>query len=690
MKEHYFLIEIGTDELPPKILKKLGIDFSNYIKSEFINKKIYFNKIKWFASPRHLAVTAKILGIQQKKFFYKNNHNNCCNSNYNALNNKVKIKDSLINTNKDTKSCSDNLLKNNCIQHNKNFKNLLLKLVNNALEKLIHYKMMKWSNVPIPFVRPVHTVTMLLDSCLITGRFFEINIDRIIQGHRFIKNNKIIINHAKDYPHCLSKKGYVIADYNIRKQTIKIAIQKQASKLGGVVDIKDDNFLEEITASIEWPIILFGRFNKQFLSLPAEVIIHIMKEHQQYFPVYNIIDGMLLPCFIFVTNTITDDYNKIIVGHENILKARFIDVEFFFKKDSQYRLEEYIPKLNSILFHRKLGSLRDKTFRVSELSGWIAKQIDVDFLQAERAGYLCKCDLMTDMVLEFPKLQGIIGMYYSRRDGEINEVAIAQKEHYEPQCAKDPIPTGKISCIVSIADKIDTISGIFGIKELPTSSRDPFALKRSAVGILNIIIQKKMSLNLINLINKSVKLYGSIFSNTDYIRDEIHKFMFKRLFLCYCLQGYRSDIITSVLNIKNDNIISYSAHIQAIHDFCTFRVKEYTQLRAIYKRISNILKNHDISCNSEAIQTSLLNLIEEKNLFTQILDVNKKIESLFIKKRYDLALLEISKLSLSVDNFLNKIIVMDNNSKVKINRLTLINMTKSLILKVINFSVLQK
>lgn len=673
MKEHDFLVEIGTDELPSKILKNLGTSFFNYIQDEFKRHHISYNTIKWFASPRHLAITAKI-SIVKKNINYSNTTNN--NS-----------KNTIIQMQCSHKQC---LWKENDI-YNQNFKYLLINTVNNVLKKLMNYKTMRWGDIQIPFIRPIQTITMLLDSNLIEGNFFKIDINRISYGHRYIKNNTITINHAHDYPEILMKKGFVIVDYNMRKKIIQTEIEKQATNLGGVVDMKDSNFIDTITASIEWPVILFGRFNKRFLSLPPEVIVHIMKEHQKYFPVYNIIGGILLPCFIFVINTITNNYKKIISGHENILQTRFIDAEFFLKNDNRYRLEEYIPKLSSILFHRKLGNLRDKAYRIEKLSGWIAEQINEDILQAKRAGYLCKCDLITDMVLEFPKIQGIIGMYYARRDGESEKVAIAQKEHYQPQCIDNAIPTEKISCIVSIADKIDTISGIFGVQELPTSSRDPFALKRSASGILSIIIQKKIPLNLTNLIHESVKLYGPYLTQYELIEKNIKNFMYKRLCAYYLLQGYELDIIKSVLNIQYDNIIDCTAKIHTIHEFRTIKQQQYLRLHTIYKRISNILKTKDIAFSKKKIeiQSFLLQEPIEKLLFTQINNVNIKNNVFFKKQNYNLALMEIVQLSELVNNFLDNIIVMDKNYDIKINRLSLLQSAKSLISKLIDYSSLQ-
>lgn len=692
MIEHTFLIEIGTDELPPKILKKLSQDLSAHIVYEFNQNNIHCNNTKWFAAPRHLATKTKIKISENSPWSMQNHnfYNPIHNTTLTSFNNN---KDNLhIATNHNDKQpyqfCKNNLLQKQN-ENKKNFNDLLLSIVKQSLKKLINYKMMKWSNVHTPFIRPVHTVTILLDSQLITGHLFEINIDRILHGHRYIQHNKIIINHANDYPDILKTKGCILVDYDLRKNILQKNVEKCASNLGGVVDIRNEKFLEEITSLIEWPMVLSGKFDKKFLNLPPEVIIHIMQKNQKYFPVYNIIDGILLPCFIFVVNTITKNYKKIITGHENIIKARFTDAEFFLKNDNQHHLEEYIPKLNSILFHSKLGSMREKVDRITELSAWIANQINENVFQAKRAGYLCKCDLISDMVREFPELQGIIGMHYARRDGETEQVALAQKEHYQPKCVTDTVPKERISCIVSISDKIDTISGIFGIEKFPTHNKDPFALKRSAIGILNIISQQKLSLNLTNLIHKSVKLYGTYFTNKISVINNIHNFMYNRLCSYYLSQGYKLNIIKSVININLANIIAYEKQIKAIDNFCKLKPQEYNQLHLIYKRISNILKKQNTLFDNKNIQNSLLNNPKEIELFLKTINKEKEITLLCEKNQYQDALIKLTLLSSSIHIFLDNVIIMDNNEQIRINRLILLNKLKKLILKVINIPILE-
>ncbi|URJ23954.1 glycine--tRNA ligase subunit beta [Blochmannia endosymbiont of Camponotus sp.] len=694
MKVCTFLVEIGTESLPSKILKKLGKDFFYQIISGFKKNNFVYDKVNWFASSCRLAVKANLI-IKSDS----NNTNIECvdqsdtSDTYDKYINNTDTQINHIVNNMNVRSdvCANNFQKilecDRNIGIHKNLKYLLCKIISSALEKLSNYEMMRWSDIDVPFIRPVRTVTMLLDTYLIPGCFFGIKTDRVLYGNRCMEDDKITLEHADHYPDVLIKNGWVIADYDTRKNTICAEIEKEARKLGGVVDVQDANsLLEEVTSLVEWPVILSGQFNNKFLVLPREVILHIMRYDQKYFPVYNVIDGVLLPYFIFVSNTISDNYKKIINGHENVIIPRLMDAEFFLMQDNTCRLEDYIPKLNSVLFHRRLGTLRDKSWRIEELSGWIAEKIGIDIKQTRRAGYLCKCDLMSNMVFEFPSTQGTIGMYYARRDGESEEIALAQKEHYKPRFSKDKLPTTHISCAVSIADKMDTISGIFSVKELPKGNRDPFALKRSAIGILRILIYKKLPINLFDLIQKSVKLYGSQLMNTTVIND-IHNFMYNRLFSWYHSRGYKLDVIKSVLNVKSGNVVDIDARIQAVTDFFGLQKEENVKLNLIYKRISNILLKNKISYN-EDVQYFLLKIPEEICLAMEVISIEKRLQVLCADYRYYDALTVVITITSAVNAFFDNVMIMDENENVRINRLTLLNKVRNLFLKVADISLL--
>lgn len=684
MQKYIFLVEIGTEELPSKILKRLGCDFANYISNEFKkNDDINCIDIDWFVSPRHLAVKSKIR-ISNVDIIASIKELDKCN-----IQNVLRMTGVSNNQNEildfDTKEkyrYVKHIDQSNSVHH------LLCGIVNSALEKLKNYEMMRWGGVEAFFIRPVRNVTILLDTYLIRGCFFGVNTNRILYGHQLIQNNKIVINHANDYPSILLEKGQVIVDYNKRKEIIYLGVKEEAKKFGGFVNMENSSLLDEVTSLVEWPVVLSGKFDEKFLDLPSEVIHYIMQHDYKYFPVYNAIDGILLPCFIFVANVFTNNYKQIIIDYENVIKPRLMDAEFFFKKDDQYTLEDYISKLDSVLFHRELGSLRDKSNRISELSGWIAAKIGEDIEQAKRAGYLCKCDLVSSMVFEFPIVQGIIGMYYARRDGESEQIALAQKEHYNPRFVTDILPTTRISCAVALADRIDTISGMFGIKEFPKGDRDPFALKRSAFGILRILIQKKISLNLFDLIEESIKLYQSKLTNMAVIRD-IRLFMYKRLYLWYSAQNFKRDIIRSVLAVGYYDVLNVDMRMHAVSAFSALHRKDnILKLYFIYKRISSIIMDKQmLFC--EDFKNRLLEIPAEVRLASQFFLVEEKINVFLKSDEYYKALLLLVTMVDPVQIFFDKVIVIAENKEVRKNRLILLNKIKNLFLRIMDISLLQ-
>ncbi|URJ25115.1 glycine--tRNA ligase subunit beta [Candidatus Blochmannia ocreatus (nom. nud.)] len=698
MKEHVFLVEIGTEPLPYKILKKLGQDFFCGVVLNLKKNRLLYKEAVWFASSCRLAVKAKIIFKKNLNInnFNKNHLNKIFANEYSqrVFKNPKIISD--INMKDDTTNVVNTNLEEFVTSPEevevlyKNLQHLLYATVNNALKQLNNYKMMRWGSINTAFIRPVRTVTILLDSYIIPGCFFGIDIDRILYGNiNMVEQYKIVLEHAKDYPDVLIKSGWVIADYFKRKEMIKIAIEKEVKKLGGIVrsQDKDSILLDEVTSLVEWPVILYGKFNKKFLALPSEVILHIMRYDQKYFPVFSITQNdVLLPYFIFVANTVNNNYKNIVTRHEYVMDTRLIDAKFFWENDRKYRLEDYVSKLSSVLFHRKLGTLCDKSHRIEYLSAWIAGVIGIDVQKAKRAGYLCKGDLMSHMVCEFPSTQGIIGMHYAYRDGESSEIVLAQKEHYQPRFSMDRLPTIYTACVVSVADKMDTISGIFGIQELPKGNRDPFALKRLAVGILRILIYRKFPLNLSILIQESVKLYQEKLTNLTVIED-INNFMYKRLFFWYSTKGYRTDIIKAVLKVNSVDLIDVDRRLVAVSTFFTIQKEKSVILNVMYKRISNIILDKEIPCDMQ-IQYSLLKQAEEICLVNQLDMVERKMQVLCSQYRYYDALVDSVKIFDAVNKFFDKVIIINKNKHIQMNRLLLLNKIKSLFLKIIDISLL--
>lgn len=349
---------------------------------------------------------------------------------------------------------------------------------------------MRWGDKETQFIRPVKTLTMLLGDELVEGTILGVDSARTIRGHRFMGESEFTIDNADQYPAILEERGKVMADYEARKAIIVADAQKAAQEVGGIADL-DDELVEEVTSLVEWPVVLTASFEEKFLAVPVEALVYTMKGDQKYFPVYDA-EGNLVPKFIFVSNLISKDPSQIIAGNEKVVRPRLADAEFFFNTDRKRPLIDRLPQLETAIFQQKLGTIKDKTDRITELAGFIAAKIDADVDNAKRAGLLSKCDLMTSMVFEFTDTQGVMGMHYARHDGEAEEVALALNEQYMPRFAGDELPSTGVSAAVAMADKLDTLVGIFGIGQAPKGS-DPFALRRAALGVLRIIVEKAIT-----------------------------------------------------------------------------------------------------------------------------------------------------------------------------------------------------
>lgn len=512
MTTQNFLVEIGTEELPPKALKTLATSFADNVETELNQAGLSFDKIEWFAAPRRLAVKVLNLATQQpSKEIEKRGP--AVSAAFDAEGKPTKAAEGWargcgITVEQAERIATD---KGEWLVHRakiegQSTKNLLNDIVASALAKLPIPKPMRWADKTVQFIRPVHTVTMLLGNELIEGEILGVASARTIRGHRFLGEKEFEIQHADQYPQLLREKGSVVADFNERKAEILAKSQAKATALGGVADI-EESLLEEVTSLVEYPNVLAAKFEERFLAVPSEALVYTMKGDQKYFPIYDK-DGKLLPHFIFVSNINPEDPTAIIEGNEKVVRPRLTDAEFFFKTDLKQKLVDRLPRLETVLFQQQLGTLKDKTDRIEQLAGEIAKQIGADEAKAKRAGLLSKCDLMTNMVFEFTDTQGVMGMHYARHDGEDEEVAVALNEQYMPRFAGDELPKSLVASAVALADKFDTLTGIFGIGQAPKGSADPFALRRAALGALRIIVEKNLPLDLENIINYSIKTYG--------------------------------------------------------------------------------------------------------------------------------------------------------------------------------------
>jgi len=688
MTTQNFLVEIGTEELPPKALKTLATSFADNVEAELNQAGLSFDKIEWFAAPRRLAVKVLNLATQQpSKEIEKRGP--AVSAAFDAEGKPTKAAEGWargcgITVEQAERIATD---KGEWLVHRAKIegqptKNLLNGIVANALAKLPIPKPMRWADKTVQFIRPVHTVTMLLGDELIEGEILGVASARTIRGHRFLGEKEFEIQYADQYPQLLREKGSVVADFNERKAEILAKSQAKATALGGVADI-EESLLEEVTSLVEYPNVLAAKFEERFLAVPAEALVYTMKGDQKYFPIYDK-DGKLLPHFIFVSNINPEDPTAIIEGNEKVVRPRLTDAEFFFKTDLKQKLVDRLPRLETVLFQQQLGTLKDKTDRIEQLAGEIAKQIGADEAKAKRAGLLSKCDLMTNMVFEFTDTQGVMGMHYARHDGEDEEVAVALNEQYMPRFAGDELPKSLVASAVALADKFDTLTGIFGIGQAPKGSADPFALRRAALGALRIIVEKNLPLDLEDLVKKSAALFGDKLTNQNVVADVVD-FMLGRFRAWYQDEGIAVDVIQAVLARRPTRPADFDARVRAVSHFRTLDSAE--ALAAANKRVSNILAKADAAIG----EINLTACVEpaEKALAEAVLALRTEVQPLIAQGDYTAVLDKLANLRAPVDSFFDNVMVNAEDPELRQNRLAILNTLQGLFLQVADISLLQ-
>ncbi len=689
MTEETFLVEIGTEELPPKALRNLAESFAANFTAELDAASLAHGEVSWFAAPRRLALkVASLSASQPDREVEKRGPAVAAAFDANGIATKAaegwaRGCGITVDQAARLKTEKGEWLVYRAHVSGDSALTLLPAMVNAALAKLPVPKLMRWGASDIQFVRPVHTVTLLLGAALVPATVLGIASGRTLRGHRFMGAAEITLEHADQYPQRLLEQGKVMADYAARKAKIKQDAEQAARQIGGHADLSD-SLLEEVTSLVEWPVVLTAKFEEKYLAVPSEALVYTMKGDQKYFPVYDD-NGALLPNFIFVTNIESKDPQQIIAGNEKVVRPRLADAEFFFNTDRKQRLEDRLPRLETVLFQQQLGTLRDKTDRIQALTGWIAGQIGADVNHATRAGLLSKCDLMTNMVFEFTDTQGVMGMHYARYDGEAEDVAVALNEQYQPRFAGDALPSSRVACALAIADKMDTLAGIFGIGQHPKGDKDPFALRRAALGVLRIIVEKNLPLDLQTLTAEAVSLYGNKLSNRRVV-DEVIDFMLGRFRTWYQEEGHSVDTIHAVLARRPTRPADFDARMKAVSYFRT--LDEAAALAAANKRVSNILAKSSETLNDN-VQASLLRENEEIKLATFVTALNSKLQPYFAEGRYQDALIELAQLREAVDNFFEKVMVNADDQAIRINRLTLLAKLRELFLHVADISLLQ-
>ncbi len=688
MSVENLIIELGTEELPPKQLRTLAEAFRDGMKTQLEKADIAFESIDFLASPRRLAVSVKALSTgQADKVVEKRGP--AISSAFDDEGNATKAAQGWARSNGITVDQAERLktdkgewLLFKAQVKGQETKSLLAAMVDTALTKLPIAKPMRWGSSKLQFIRPTKTLTILLGSELIEATVLGCKSARIIRGHRFHCNKELVLDHADNYVSLLREEGFVIADYELRKSMVKEQVIAAATKENGVADI-DDDLLEEVSSIVEWPVTYVGSFEDKYLDVPAEALIYTMKDNQKYFPLLNN-DGKLMARFIFVSNIDSKDPIQVIEGNEKVVRPRLADAEFFYNQDQKVTLESRIDSLESILFQKQLGTLKEKSARIASLAAIIANKIGANTADSERAGLLCKTDLMTDMVLEFPDVQGVMGMYYARFDGESEDVAVALNEQYMPRYAGDQLPSSLVSCAVALADKFDTLVGIFGIGQIPKGDKDPFALRRAAIGALRIIVEKDLDLDLEDLVAASAVSYGD--KLTSDVSTSVVDFMLGRFNAWYQDKNVATDIVKSVMARRPTRPSDFNKRIEAV---TAFRALEASKtLSAANKRVGNILAKTDDAI-ADNIDTALLVEDAEKSLASVVEQLTTDLAPVFAVSDYNTALTQLAQLKDPVDEFFDNVMVMCEDNATKLNRLALLNKLRNQFLNVADISLLQ-
>ncbi|MBE3653965.1 glycine--tRNA ligase subunit beta [Vibrio navarrensis] len=689
-----FLIELGTEELPPKQLRTLAEAFAANFAAELKAADLAHEGIKWFATPRRLALkVANLAEGQADKVVEKRGP--AIAVAFDADGQPTKAAQGWARGNGITVEQADRLKtdQGEWLLYKQEVKGqeakaVVVELAAKALANLPIAKPMRWGDKETQFIRPVKTLTILFGDELIEGEILGVSSARTIRGHRFMGEAEFTIDSASQYPAILEERGKVIADYDARKATIIADAQKAAQQVGGVADLEDD-LVEEVTSLVEWPVVLTAKFEEKFLKVPSEALVYTMKGDQKYFPVYDA-EKKLLPNFIFVSNIESKEPRHVIEGNEKVVRPRLADAEFFFNTDRKSKLIDRLPQLETAIFQQKLGTIKDKTDRITELAGYIAEQIGADVEKSKRAGLLAKCDLMTSMVFEFTDTQGVMGMHYARHDGESEEVAVALNEQYMPRFAGDSLPTNGVSAAVAMADKLDTIVGIFGIGQAPKGS-DPFALRRASLGVLRIIVEYGYNLDLVDLVAKAKSLFaqedGTSRLTNENVEQDVIEFMLGRFRAWYQDEGFSVDIIQAVLARRPTKPADFDQRVKAVSHFRELDAAE--SLAAANKRVGNILAKFEGELPTE-IELSLLQEDAEKALAENVEVLTEALEPAFATGNYQQALSQLAALREPVDAFFDNVMVMADDEALKKNRLTLLNNLRNLFLQIADISLLQK
>ncbi len=701
MQTNDLLFEIGTEELPARLLKSLSTALAEGIAQGLKKAALEHGEIHSYATPRRLAIVVQALQNQQPNRAVERKGpalSAAFDSNGQptpALEGFIRSCHTTFENLTKIESEKGGWLVYRYEEVGKPIAELVPEIISKVLNTLPIPKPMLWGDQDIAFVRPVHWIVLMYGKEIIPATLLGLESGRTTYGHRFHSPKSLKITEAKQYNDLLKNNGFVIPDFDERQHIIRRQLElltttvhsrdETTEKFTGKA-IGTDKLLEEVTGLVEWPVAVIASFEPEFLTVPHEALIAAMEVHQKSFPLEDS-QHRLLPYFITISNIQSREPKEVVRGNERVMRARLADAKFFYETDCKRKLEARLEDLKNIVFQAKLGSLHDKSVRIQKLAEVIAKPLGCE-KSAARAGLLAKSDLASAMVGEFPELQGIMGDYYARNDQEPKEVATAIREHYLPRFAGDDLPATFEGCAVGLADRLDTLVGIFSLKQIPTGDKDPFGLRRAAVGILRILIEKQLSHNLYELLEIAQQNYQPTIS----VAPQVHEFILERLRAWYADQDISADTLAAVLTVQNKIPQDIDQRVKAVKAFR--RLPEAQALAAANKRVSNILKQANESgitldkSTLQKVDSSLFTTKEEQVLFEAL---SEKFQQLFSDKsnNYTDQLIHLATLRDSVDQFFDVVLVMDENEKIRNNRLELLTALRKAFLQVADISLLQ-
>lgn len=681
------LLELGTEELPPKSLLTLAQSLHDSFVKQLNDQGLSFVSSKWYATPRRLALFIESLDEVQKDREIEIK-GPAVKAAFDADGNPTKAALGWASANGITIDQAERLstpkgewLYVKTVKKGNSTVSLVPDMFRTALKSLPIPRLMHWGDKKEEFVRPVHTLCMLFGSDLIEGSILGVNSSKTINGHRFLGKQQVTINSADTYVEQLRNEGAVVADYQERKASIIKQVTDIANSVNGVADL-DDDLVNEVTSIVEEPHIFKATFEERFLKVPAEALVYTMKGDQKYFPIYDK-DKKLLPAFAFASNINPADTTSLISGNERVVRPRLSDAEFFFNTDRKQSLESFFSRLETIVYQKDIGTIAYRSNCVEELARYIAKAIGADESKAARAAHLAKCDLASTMVTEFTDTQGVMGMHYAELDGEDKDVSDAIFEQYWPRFSGDAIPTKGVQISLSLAEKIITLVGIFGINMLPKGDKDPFGLRRAAIGLLRIILENSISINFVDVIEKACEILKDKLKLAD-TKDQVVSFIYNRLKAYYQDQGIEASLFLAVLSTAPQDLVDFDKRVKAVKSFKA--LPEAENLASAYKRVNNILSKAE--SKDSAINDSLLQEDAEKALVAALNEVTPKVNALYDSGDYNKALATLSELKVSVDNFFDKVMVNADDLAIKNNRIAILVNLHDLIGKTADISVL--